>query len=154
MCLNSSSWDPFVRQFCTAHEEVLAQLYRELQGQLIASYSGHRFHKVLWLKRQFQKPILTVNFGSTFEAILDCLTCANRKYLSSCEVIVLCKKSICGTYLFPFCFNVRSETTAGWGFPAVLILHMLFFQFIQPAFSGQSLKGSYNYWILKNSNEP
>lgn len=49
--------------------EALLQLHRELQGQLIASYSGHRFHKVVWLKRQFQKPILTVNFGSTFGAI-------------------------------------------------------------------------------------
>ena len=49
--------------------EVILQPHRELQGQLIASYSGHRFHKVVWLKRQFQKPILTVNFGSTFEAI-------------------------------------------------------------------------------------
>lgn len=52
-----------------ARGRVILQLHRELQGQLIASYSGHRFHKVVWLKRQFQKPILTVNFGSTFEAI-------------------------------------------------------------------------------------
>lgn len=61
--------DAAIEQPYCLHGEVILQLYRELQGQLIASYSGHRFHKVVWLKRQFQKPILTVNFGSTFQAI-------------------------------------------------------------------------------------
>jgi hypothetical protein len=51
---------------CSAVEEVDSE---EKQVQLIASYSGHRFHKVVRLKRPFGKAILTVNFGSPFEAI-------------------------------------------------------------------------------------
>lgn len=44
----------FQQPRCT-RGQAIPHLHRELQGQLIASYSGHRFHKGVWVKRQFQK---------------------------------------------------------------------------------------------------